>query len=552
MNKHHIVTLFTLGSLLVSCTGPHIAILPVSPLSPVQTSVPAVVTATAISSPMPTVPAPHPTATLSSTRTPLPTPVPTLARSALSPEAIAAMAVWKKANSVTGYALYQISETPLGVVDLQWSPDGRSLWLNVAAGPGGMGNLAPTTSLVINRDSHKGWPAGGWGDTRWGDIFCSTAHDWSPDGRQLAYIKDGQLWLAEAEGRNPRPQPLPSGAEGFGSPRYSADGRMIAVLGSRIVGNSVHYDVWGLDIATGSFKRIIEDAGYNRPIWAPSGSKLAHLGLVYPADTARYPRGVERLWISDALADRTTQADLVPPAGGEGCISPPTWLMGGKKVLVTLLHTPGVWIVDLDGNVERLDQGPNKQSGRPSGLAAPSTGGACGSAFASPDGRYVVFTSGSTKMHVTDLQTGNDLDLGPGGDLWCYGMLAIGWAPQKPQFLRWGQTLPLELVDATTGNVRRLASSGLWPAWSPDGRHVAYWQSEAQGYALWLLNLDDLKSVRLTSPSRDDPREWSSTMPFFYDVMPHWSPDGTSIAFVSFRGEHPEAYLVQLSGKGGE
>ena len=36
--------------------------------------------------------------------------------------------------------------------------------------------------------------------------------------------------------------------------------------------------------------------------------------------------------------------------------------------------------------------------------------------------------------------------------------------------------------------------------------------------------------------------------PYPYDMTPHWSPDGAAIIFVAFFGDHPEAFLLQLTG----
>lgn len=539
MKKHNVIlfSVLTLISLLLAaCTQLGVG---TSPLSPMETFVP---TATATSVPVQPAPTSRPTMTPFPTYTPWPSPVPTLAPSALSPEAIAVMAVWEEADSGTEFALYQISQTPLGVASLEWSPDGRNLWLNVATGLAEMDNSALTTSLIVDRDSHKGWTTSGWGDS-----LCSPVHDWSPGGRQLAYIRDKQLWLAGADGGDPHPLPLPPEAEEARHPFYSPAGASVAFLTMRIANGCGYYDLWLLDTATETQTCLIEDAGYGQFTWSPSGNALAHVGQAHvssPSDT--YPIGAARLWLVEIASGRTVFADLGPLPGTEGCLSPPTWLLGGEKVLATILLTPGVWIVDLDGNVKRLDErNLSKQIERPSGPAAPHLGGFCDSAVASPDGRYVVYTAGGTEMYVIDLHTGSDLALGS-GDL-CHGAPAITWAPKEPKFLRWGRYLPFELVDATDGSVQQLAPSGLWPAWSPDSQRVAYWQPETDGYALWLLNLNDLKSVRLTSPSPDDPWQWERRMPFFYDIVPHWSPDGNSIAVVSFRGERSEAYLLQLT-----
>jgi Tol biopolymer transport system component/imidazolonepropionase-like amidohydrolase len=66
------------------------------------------------------------------------------------------------------------------------------------------------------------------------------------------------------------------------------------------------------------------------------------------------------------------------------------------------------------------------------------------------------------------------------------------------------------------------------PAWSPDGRHLAYFAFREGGYDLWLADADGGNARRLTDGVYDD-RE------------PSWSPDGTRIAFSSDRASGGEA-----------
>jgi Tol biopolymer transport system component len=528
-----------LGLVVVSCTKPGTEAGPPSPLSPEETPAPIALAATATALPVPSVASFLPTATSFSSRASRPTLLPTLAPAALSPEAAATMAVWRAVDSGTGYDLYQIAQALLGVVALEWSPDGQSLWLDIASGPAGMSNHAPTASLVVSRDGHKGWPA-----SRRRDSPCSTAHSWSPDGRRLVYIQDRQLWFADADGQNPRSQPLPPEAGWLHSVLYSPGATMIAMLGGRTGAERAHYDVWILDVATGTQGRIIEDGGRGPCTWSPSGSALACLGGATASDT--YPLGAARLWIVEIGTGRRVSTDLATLPGTEGCLGLPVWVMDGQKVLVTVLGRLGVWIVDLDGHVERLDERVRgRGSGRPPGLTAPHLGGYCDGAVVSSDGRYVVYTAGGYEMVVMDLGADSYLVLGE-GDL-CHGVTRIAWAPQDPQFLRWGYGSSLELVSAIDGVALQLASSGLWPAWSPDGRQVAYWRPEAEGLALWLLNLDDGGPEALVSPSPRDSLQSEERTPFFYDMLPQWSPQGNEIAFVSFRGDLPQAYLVQLA-----
>jgi len=102
--------------------------------------------------------------------------------------------------------------------------------------------------------------------------------------------------------------------------------------------------------------------------------------------------------------------------------------------------------------------------------------------------------------------------------------------PSKNEKLRSANSLPLNLA-------------GIWPAWSPDGRRLAYWKADDQGLALWLMELDGFQSTRLTPHFSNDPlNEYTPTYP--YDLSPQWSPDGTALAFVASPGDIPEAFIL--------
>ncbi len=548
--------------LLTACSSSRADLAGLSPLSPLESplesQLPTAYKAMATSTPVLPMPTPEPTQTslptltpqptwtLPPTNTPWPTPVPTLASAQISPEAIAAMSVWKEAGSGVGFTIHQISQTPLGVTNLEWSPNGRNLWLNVATGPGGWGNIADTTSLVVNSDTHVGWMAADRGDWE----TCYRSYEWSPDGHQLAYLQDHHIQLVDTDGQSIRRLAVPNGFEGFSSaPRYSSDGKLLAVVAYRSVENNTRYDLLILDVVTGDVMHKIADAGYGEFTWSPYDNTVAHVGLVDSEGTEKYPRGVDRLWIGEVNTGRTVQVDLVPPPGTEGCLSGPAWLLNGEKVLVTVLLTPGIWIVDRAGNVQRLDEQSSQQSDRAPGFAAPFRGGICDGAVASPDGQHVVYTGGKALprgLQVIDLKIGKKITLGS-GDL-CYGSTKINWAPHEPHFLRWGDNLrggnlPLDLVNALDGSVTQLAMNAFEPAWSPDGRRIAYWQATEAGLSLYLLNLDDMRTTPLTAPGSKD-QQWK---PYQYDTTPYWSPDGQAIAFVSWRDEHPEAYVVSLT-----
>lgn len=77
------------------------------------------------------------------------------------------------------------------------------------------------------------------------------------------------------------------------------------------------------------------------------------------------------------------------------------------------------------------------------------------------------------------------------------------------------------------------------PAWSPDGTKIAFTSYRDGGHGeIYVMNADGSGLTRLTNHPADD-------------IDPDWSPDGTKLAFVSFRdGSAGEIYVMNIDGSG--
>jgi tricorn protease len=80
-------------------------------------------------------------------------------------------------------------------------------------------------------------------------------------------------------------------------------------------------------------------------------------------------------------------------------------------------------------------------------------------------------------------------------------------------------------VPAENGYVKDMTrSSGAadrYPAWSPDGRYIAYWSDQSGEYELWMMEADKEASARKISNYGPG---------FRYNI--YWSPDSKKIAFI--------------------
>lgn len=98
----------------------------------------------------------------------------------------------------------------------------------------------------------------------------------------------------------------------------------------------------------------------------------------------------------------------------------------------------------------------------------------------------------------------------------------------------------LFVMDADGGNVRRLLTAGGQadtPAWSPDGRYIAYtWRPSSDSqFNIYVMDIASGQIVQLTDHSGSN-------------EAPAWAPDGRHLVFQSNRTGAPEIWAMHIDG----
>jgi len=93
------------------------------------------------------------------------------------------------------------------------------------------------------------------------------------------------------------------------------------------------------------------------------------------------------------------------------------------------------------------------------------------------------------------------------------------------------------LLDTVTGilhNLTHHSKTDSRPAWSPDGRRIAFYTNRTDNYEIFVMDASGANARNLTRNNSDD-------------VQPAWSPDGQRIAFVSRRNGNSELYIMEVA-----
>jgi Tol biopolymer transport system component len=344
-------------------------------------------------------------------------------------------------------------------------------------------------------------------------------------------------------------------------PSFSPEGRSVAFLSNR----GGQFDIWVGLVSGGSPVRITNDPNVKaRPHWSPDGSKIAYARL--------NESGLWDIWTVPALGG--TPRKILNNA------TDAAWSPDGTSLAYANNFTGTIWVCDAMGaNAHALTQPEGKVwhmqpafshdgrtiafvrrgSGPYSELASieVSTGkvqpltkdnALALSPVWSADNQFVYFAStrgGAMNLWKVSARGGSplpisagrgddsELDLSPDGQ-------KIVFASQR------SATNLLEVeVDSTTETGRRWlttdASRGtLAPAYSPDGRHIAYFTNRkgAENESIWMMEEDGSNPVKMVEDN-------------YINVFPRWTPDGQSLVFTSrHRGVESSRIFRRLSISG--
>ena len=217
-------------------------------------------------------------------------------------------------------------------------------------------------------------------------------------------------------GRSGSADPVPVEARLFSAPRYSPDGRRIAV---GITDPTGARDVWVLDVGQRAWSRLTSDGISNRPVWTPDGRRLV------------YSSNDDLWWVA---ADGSGRPESLLVANGNrfaGSVTP-----DGRAVLFQELSSDHTGIRRM-----AFDSAPAAS------LVIPGAFGESAPAL-SPDGKWLAYTSdetGQLEVYVRPYP-------GPGGKVSVSldGGREPAWAPGgRELFFRTGDSLMAAMQDCT-------------------------------------------------------------------------------------------------------
>lgn len=379
---------------------------------------------------------------------------------------------------------------------------------------------------------------------------------------QIAFSYAGDLWIVGRDGGDARRLTANPGRES--GPIFSPDGAWIAFTGE-YDGNT---DVYVVAAAGGVPKRLTWHPGADVAVgWTADGKRI-----LIRSSRASYA-AFNRLF-TIPVEGASGLADQLPlPVAQDGSLSPDgshiayvpnlKWQAAWKRYRGG--QTTPIWIANLaDSSIEKLPR-DNSNDSRPmwvgdtiyflSDRDGPVSLYACDTKTKAV--RQVVKNSGFDlkaatagpgaiayeqfgAIHLYDIASGKDtrVDIRVAGDLpevrpgfRKVGGDAIQNARISPNGVRAvfearGEILT---VPAEKGDIRNLTNSpgaaDRDPAWSPDGKWIAYFSDATGEYALYLRDqtgLDEPKRIDLGAPSS-----------FFY--APRWSPDSKKVLFTDKR-----------------
>lgn len=255
--------------------------------------------------------------------------------------------------------------------------------------------------------------------------------------------------------------------------------------------------------ADGTGRRRLTDAPgpSTTPVWSPDGGRIVFV---------RQSGDGSQVYVMNA--DGRSQRPLTT---GPGRVASPAWSPNGRQIVFTAIRDGASQIAMMrsDGSGRR-DLAPS-----PRDQVAPAW---------SPDGQLIAFLSkasgGYFELYVIGADGRNRRQVPTPVPSLQPDVTEFVWLPDGRLAYTNRSGLAQEGLTVTTvsGAEHQYLGSASSPAWSPDGRQLAFVVSHAGAPEIYVRS-GGAKPVRLVDPS-------------FTPVRPAWSPDGRQIAFLILGG----------------
>jgi Tol biopolymer transport system component len=320
----------------------------------------------------------------------------------------------------------------------------------------------------------------------------------SPDGKMIAYVSEEQgqrdLFVSRVAGGG-RIR-LTNDQESESNPRFSPDGERI--LFTRVGASAP--EIWVAPTLGGESTHLVAHAF--DAAWSLDGTRIAFVSR---------PPGEPDALVT-AAANGTDARVIMHSDGALPFFSCPAWSPDKKELAVTR-STGGIagelWLVPLGGGV------PRRVSNDDAGIFSKQP-------VFTPDGRGLVHQSnrgGATNLWIL-YPDGNRLErltTGPGPD----GFPSVA-RDGSIAFANERSRVSLIVQDLASGQTRDVLAHSftIWgPAFSPDGREIAFSRAESDGsWHIWIVAVQGGTERRLTS----------GALP---EVYPRFTADGSAVIY---------------------